>query len=97
MFEPTVELLGLSRSHRSFECDELTLIWRYIASFFCFEHYRRTRCGDSEVFYWHETCSDLTRLNRNSRLMTENMGVESCLGIVKNGIEIDQATNPVTR
>lgn len=100
--KPVVEsCLGLATAYtltfRNFETEEVTLIEEYLASFSGYEHHRPTRSGEREVVYWYETCSDAARLNRNLRLMTEHMGVEVRLGMVKNSFEVDKIRAPKKR
>lgn len=82
---------------RGFEVGEISTIEEYLASFSGYQHLRPMQVGTRESSYWYETCSDTARLNRNLRLMAEQMDVEVRLGMVQNRFEIDKIRLSETR
>jgi hypothetical protein len=100
--EPTISTcVGLDTAYtltfRGFEVGETSTIEKYLASFSGYQHLRPMQVGTRETSYWYETCSDTARLNRNLRLMMEQMGVEVRLGMVQNRFEIDKIRLSETR
>lgn len=75
---------------RGFESEEISRIEEYLVVFKGYDHHRPVRVMRTSAEYWYETCSDLARLNRNLRLMTERMGVEARISLVGNKFEIDK-------
>jgi hypothetical protein len=82
---------------RNFEPEQIDLIEEYLASFSGYDHHRPTQSSASETTYWYETCSATARLQRNLRMMIENMGIEARMDLVNNRIEIDRLRMPVSR
>ncbi|SMX38737.1 hypothetical protein [Maliponia aquimaris] len=71
-----------------FQPQEMTLIEGYLAGFKGYDHHRPVRVTMTTADYWYETCSDVARLNRNLRLMTEAMGVQAQISMAGNRFEI---------
>ena len=47
--------------------------------------------------YWYETCSDVARLNRNFRMMLEQMGVQGRIAMTANRFDIERIGPQQTR
>jgi hypothetical protein len=98
---PAAECTGLTTGYsitvRGFGGEEVSRIEEYLVAFRGYDHHRPMRAGLTETEYWYESCSDLARLNRNLRLMTEHMGVEARIGMVRNRFEIDKIEAPRRR
>ncbi|MEZ5839105.1 MAG: alanine--tRNA ligase-related protein [Hyphomicrobiales bacterium] len=77
--------------------EEMTRVEEYIVSFKGYDHHRPMRAQLTSTEYWYETCSDAARLNRNLRLMAEQMGLETRIGMVGNKIEVDKIAQPMKR
>ncbi len=75
---------------RGFESEEITRIEEYLVVFKGYDHHRPVRVMRTSAEYWYETCSDQARLNRNLRLMAEQMGIEARISLVGNKFEIDK-------
>lgn len=92
---------GLSTAYslvfNGFTPEEMTRVEEYIVSFKGYDHHRPMRAQLTSTEYWYETCSDAARLNRNLRLMAEQMGLETRIGMVGNKIEVDKIAQPMKR
>ncbi|WP_395818262.1 hypothetical protein [Devosia sp.] len=84
-------------SLRGFDLDEITVIEEYLVAFSGYDHHRPLRTTLTFSEYWYESCSDVSRLNRNLRLMLEQMGVQGRLAMTGNRFEIDKIGAPATR
>lgn len=73
-----------------FQPQEMTLIEGYLAGFKGYDHHRPVRVTMTSADYWYETCSDVARLNRNLRLMTEAMGIQARIAMAGNRFEIQK-------
>ncbi|WP_323769251.1 hypothetical protein [Antarctobacter sp.] len=73
-----------------FQPQEMTLIEGYLAGFKGYDHHRPVRVTMTTADYWYETCSDVARLNRNLRLMTEAMGIQARIAMAGNRFEIQK-------
>lgn len=97
----SAECTGLTTGYsiiiRGFGSEEVSHIEEYLVAFRGYDHHRPVRAGLTETEYWYESCSDVARLNRNLRLMTEHMGVEARIGMVRNRFEIDKIEAPRKR
>lgn len=95
------ECTGLTTAYtltfRGFAPDEISLIEEYVTAFKGYDHHRPMRTGATEARYWYETCSDIARLNRNMRLMVEQMGVQARIGMVGNRFDVDKIGVPARR
>ncbi|HOV03113.1 MAG TPA: hypothetical protein PLG99_01800 [Kaistiaceae bacterium] len=80
-----------------FAPEEITRIEEYIVSFKGYDHHRPMRAQLTSSEYWYETCSDAARLNRNLRLMAEQMGIQTRIGMVGNKIQVDKIAPPMQR
>ena len=88
---------GYSLTFRGFSGEEFSRIEEYLVAFRGYDHHRPVRVGLTQAEYWYESCSDVARLNRNLRLMTEHMGVEARIGMVRNRFEVDKFETPRRR
>ncbi|MBU1175854.1 MAG: hypothetical protein KKH72_10680 [Alphaproteobacteria bacterium] len=88
---------GYTLSFRGFSYADLTRIEEYLVAFKGYDHHRPVRAGATQSDYWYETCSDEARLNRNLRLMSEQMGVTVQISKVGNTFAIDNIRTPKTR
>lgn len=84
-------------SLRGFDPEEISTIEEYMVAFSGYDHHRPLRTSARVVEYWYESCSDVARLNRNFRLMLEQMGVQGRLAMTGNRFEIDKIEAPATR
>ena len=82
------ECTGLTSAYtlefRGFTMDEVTRIEEYLVVFKGYDHHRPVRVQMTSAEYWYETCSDVARLDRNLRLMTEQLGVQAQISMVGN-------------
>ena len=88
---------GYTLSFRGFSYEQITRIEEYLVAFKGYDHHRPVRAGATQSDYWYETCSDEARLNRNLRLMSEQMGMTVQLSKVGNTFSIDNIRTPKTR
>jgi hypothetical protein len=84
-------------SLRGFSLEEVSIIEEYLVAFSGYDHHRPLRTSLTVSEYWYETCSDVSRINRNLRLMLEQMGVQGRLAMTGNRFEIDKIAAPATR
>ncbi|MCC2113451.1 MAG: hypothetical protein KDJ16_15565, partial [Hyphomicrobiales bacterium] len=77
--------------------EEITRIEEYIVSFKGYDHHRPMRAQMTSTEYWYESCTDSARLNRNLRLMVEQMGLNARIGMVGNKITVDKIAQPQQR
>lgn len=84
-------------SFRGFLPEEVTLIEEYLVAFKGYDHHRPVRVDARQTDYWYETCSDEARLNRNLRLMVEQMGVVARISKTQNSFDIELIRAPMTR
>ncbi|MGP6089797.1 hypothetical protein [Antarctobacter jejuensis] len=73
-----------------FAQDEMTRIEEYLVVFKGYDHHRPVRVTMTSADYWYETCSDVARLNRNLRMMVEQLGVNAQISMVGNRFEINK-------
>ena len=75
---------------QGYEGADLQAIEGMLSAFQGYEHHRpiRTALGYSE--YWYETCSDRARLERNIRLLTEQLAGQNRMAMTGNKIEIQR-------
>ncbi len=73
-----------------FESHEVTRIEEYIVAFKGYDHHRPLRTQGRSAEYWYETCSDVARLNRNLRLMVEQMGLTGRISQRGNRFQVDK-------
>ena len=66
-------------------------------SFQGFEHYRPVRSETRFVEYWYETCSDETRLERNLRIMLEQVPAQSRLALSAHRFEVEKIPGAARR
>ena len=88
---------GYQVTLRNFDQSQLTQIEEYLVSFRGYDHHRPMRSSASETTYWYESCSEVARLSRNLRLMTEHMDVEARIGMTGNRFNIDKIRRPQQR
>ncbi|MBU1175869.1 MAG: hypothetical protein KKH72_10755 [Alphaproteobacteria bacterium] len=85
---PMSECTGLTSAYtlefRGFDLEEITRIEEYLVVFKGYDHHRPVRVMATSAEYWYETCSDVARLDRNLRLMTEQLGVQAQISMVGN-------------
>jgi hypothetical protein len=84
-------------SLRGFDTEEVSVVEEYIVAFSGYDHHRPIRTTGRVSEYWYESCSDVARLNRNLRLMLEQMGIEGRLAMNGNRFEIDKIGRQKTR
>lgn len=84
-------------SLRGFDPEEVSIVEEYIVAFSGYDHHRPVRATGRVSEYWYESCSDVARLNRNLRLMLEQMGIEGRLAMNGNRFEIDKIGRQKTR
>lgn len=86
------ECTGLTSAYtlefRGFSPDELTQIEEYLVVFKGYDHHRPMRMQMTSAEYWYETCSDVARLDRNLRLMVDQLGVQAQVAMVGNRFSI---------
>jgi len=75
---------------RGFSMQEITRIEEYLVVFKGYDHHRPLRMQMTSAEYWYETCSDVARLDRNLRLMTEQLGVQAQISMVGNRFTISK-------
>jgi hypothetical protein len=89
---PASECTGLTSAYtlefRGFSMDELTRIEEYLVVFKGYDHHRPIRVQMTSAEYWYETCSDIARLDRNLRLMADQLGVQAQVAMVGNRFTI---------
>lgn len=70
--------------------NEMTRIEEYLVVFKGYDHHRPVRVTMTSADYWYETCSDAARLNRNLRMMVEQLGVNAQISMVGNRFEVNK-------
>lgn len=89
---PASQCTGLTSAYTlefsGFSMDEITRIEEYLVVFKGYDHHRPMRVMATSAEYWYETCSDVARLNRNLRLMAEQLGVQAQISMVGNRFSI---------
>ncbi len=80
-----------------FDPQEVTAIEEYLVAFSGYDHHRPLRTSARVTEYWYESCSDVARLNRNLRLMLEQMGLQGRLAMTSNRFQIDKIAPPLKR
>lgn len=88
---------GYQITLRHFDSAEISRIEEYLVSFRGYDHHRPMRSGATETTFWYESCSEVARLTRNLRLMTEHMDVEAHVRMTGNRFEIDRIRRPQQR
>ena len=73
-----------------FNTQEMSRIEEYMVAFKGYDHHRPVRVTMTSADYWYETCSDTARLNRNLRLMAEQLGVQARISMVGNRFEVQK-------
>lgn len=85
---------GLSTAYtiivRGFDPDDIGQIERLLMSFQGYEHHRPVRAQTRLSEYWYETCSDQARLERNLRVMLEQMPGQNRLALSGHRFEIQK-------
>ncbi|WP_299933815.1 hypothetical protein [uncultured Pelagimonas sp.] len=77
-------------SFSGFDTSEMTRIEEYLVVFKGYDHHRPVRVTMTSAEYWYETCSDTARLNRNLRLMAEQLGVQARISMVGNRFDVQK-------
>jgi hypothetical protein len=80
-----------------FAPEEITAIEEYLVAFSGYDHHRPLRTTARVTEYWYESCSDVARLNRNLRLMLDQMGLQGRLAMTSNRFQIDKIAPPLNR
>ena len=80
-----------------FDPEEVTAIEEYLVAFSGYDHHRPLRTTARVTEYWYESCSDVARLNRNLRLMLDQMGLQGRLAMTSNRFQIDKIAPPLSR
>lgn len=95
------ECTGLTQPYTlaftGFDGSDLTRIEEYLVAFKGYDHHRPIRVDGVQSDYWYESCSDVARLNRNLRLMTEHMGIEARISLTGNRFDIEKLRQPANR
>lgn len=91
---PGTGCVGLTTAYTlafsGFTPEEMTRIEEYLVVFKGYDHHRPVRVTMTSADYWYETCSDTARLNRNLRLMAEQLGVQARISMVGNRFEVQK-------
>lgn len=82
---------------RGFSGEELTRVEEYLVAFKGYDHHRPVTNDTRQARYWYESCSDVSRLNRNLRLMMEQMGLQARIALVNNKFDVDKIGVPAKR
>ena len=80
-----------------FDPEEVNAIEEYLVAFSGYDHHRPLRTTARVTEYWYESCSDVARLNRNLRLMLDQMGLQGRLAMTSNRFQIDKIAPPLKR
>jgi hypothetical protein len=75
---------------RGYDPEDLGQIERTMMSFQGYEHHRPVRAQTRLSEYWYETCSDQARLERNLRIMLEQMPGQNRLALSAHRFEIQR-------
>lgn len=75
---------------RGYDPDDIGQIERTMMSFQGYEHHRPVRAQTRLSEYWYETCSDQARLERNLRIMLEQMPGQNRLALSAHRFEIQR-------
>ncbi|MBZ0148455.1 MAG: hypothetical protein K8F62_13080 [Pseudorhodoplanes sp.] len=75
---------------RGFDPDETGTIERMLIAFQGYEHHRPVRTQTRLAEYWYETCSDQARLERNLRIMLNQMQGQTRLALTGQRFEIER-------
>ncbi|PYG34521.1 hypothetical protein [Pelagimonas varians] len=90
----TTGCVGLTTAYTlafsGFAPEEMTRIEEYLVVFKGYDHHRPVRVTMTSAEYWYETCSDTARLNRNLRLMAEQLGVQARISMVGNRFDVQK-------
>jgi hypothetical protein len=93
-FEKTGPCSGMSTAYtivvRGYDADEAGHIERMLMSFQGYEHHRPVTSRTRYVEYWYETCSDQARLERNLRIMTDELQGQNRLALTGHRFEIQR-------
>ena len=82
---------------QGYEGADLQAIEGLLVAFQGYEHHRPIRSADRYSEYWYETCSDRARLERNIRLLTEQLSGQNRMAMDGNRIEVQRIPGPVRR
>lgn len=82
---------------RGFDPDDTGQIERLLMSFQGYEHHRPVRAQTRMSEYWYETCSDHARLERNLRIMLEQMPGQNRLALSGHRFEIEKIAGAAKR
>jgi len=85
---------GLSTAYtlvaKGFDMEEMKWVEQAMMAFKGYEHHRPVRSQTRFVEYWYETCSDMARLERNLRLMLEQVQGQTRLAFSGNRFELER-------
>ena len=84
-------------SLRGFDPDEVSIVEEYLVAFSGYDHHRPIRTTARMTEYWYESCSDVARINRNLRMMMEQMGLDGRIAMTGNRFEVDKIGRQQTR
>jgi hypothetical protein len=82
---------------KGFDPDESGWIEQTITAFQGYQHERPVRTMTRYAEYWYETCSDDARLERNLRVMLDQMHGQYRLALTAHQFEIEKLPGAVTR
>jgi hypothetical protein len=75
---------------RGFDADDMGYIEHMLMSFQGYEHHRPVRSQTRMTEYWYETCSDHARLERNLRVMLEQLQGQNRLVLSGHRFEVER-------
>ena len=91
---PAKDCTGLATGYTivlsGFDSDAINQIEQTVVAFSGYAHHRPIRSQTRYIEYWYETCADRARLERNLRMMIEQMPVQSRLALNGNRFEIER-------
>jgi hypothetical protein len=73
-----------------FDPDDIAYIEQTLMAFKGYEHHRPVRTQTRFVEYWYETCADHARLERNLRVMLDQMPVQTRVALTGNRFELER-------
>lgn len=82
---------------KGFEPDEAGWIEQTVTAFQGYQHERPVRTMTRYAEYWYETCSDDARLERNLRIMLDQMHAQYRLALIAHQFEIEKLPAGATR
>ena len=75
-----------------FKPPEISSIEEYLVAFGGYKHHRPITCGQRYCEFWYETGSDVSRLNRNFRMMIERLDVNALVSFSGSTFTVKKVT-----